>query len=146
MYKNRNLLRYEQRYLQRLREQFNLPEIRASLLYDEHFYSNLIKNWYNDYKNINKLRDNIKFDYAMIKTKKQFSLQAILFYVIQKGGELEALKEIAEAQRQGLLTKKQAFDLRDEIKKACKSKLLTSASDIIAELDTKVKQAVKFYN
>jgi len=146
MFKNRYVLRYEQRYLHRLREQFNISEIKASLLYDEQFYSNLIKSWHTDYKNINKLRDNLKFDYSMIKTKKQFSLQAILYYVTQKGGELEALREITEAQRQGLLTKKQAFDLRDEIKKACKNELLTSTSDVIVELDTKVKQAVKFYN
>jgi len=146
LFKTRNTLRYELRFKNRLCNQFNMPEVKASHLFNEQFYMNIIDRWHQEYKNINKTRDAIKFDYAMIKTKKQYQLQAVLFYVLQKGGEVEALKEISEAKKRGELSKKQAHDLREQIKEACKCDLLTCKSDVITELDRKIKQSVRSYN
>jgi hypothetical protein len=59
---------------------------------------------------------------------------------------LELITQINEAQRQGSLSKKQAFDMRHVINDACKIKEgLTIKNDAIEELDKKVKEAVKFY-
>lgn len=146
LFRDKNTLRFEMRFKNRLSEQFNLPEVKAFHLFNETFYMKIIDRWYQEYKNINKTRDAIKFDYAMIKTKKQYQLQAILFYVLQKGGEVEALKEITEAKKRGELSKKQAYDLKEQIKEACKCELITSKSDIISELDRKIKESVRFYN
>ena len=81
----------------------------------------------------------------MIKTKKDQANQAILFYVTQRGGELPVINEIREAYKKGELTKKQAHDLRQQVEEACKSDMLTSSSDVILELDKKVKEAARFY-
>ena len=81
----------------------------------------------------------------MIKTKKDQANQAILFYVTQRGGELQVINEIREAYKRGELTKKQAHDLRQQVEAACKSEVMTSSSDVIQELDKKIKEAARFY-
>lgn len=146
MYKNRQVLRYELRYKTEILKQFNLPELKAEMLYNESFYMQIIDKWYQEYLNINKIRDSLKFDYAMIKTKRQYQLQSILYYVNMNGGELEAIKEINEAFKTGQITKKQSFDLKSQIKQACSSELYTCKSDVISELDKKIKESVRFYN
>lgn len=139
-----NLFRYEMRLKKRLAREFNLPEIRAYMLYDSNFYIKVIDLWLSEYQKINKL-NSIHFNYSMIKTKKQYTTQATLFYVMNQGGELQAIKEIQEAYKRGELSKKQAFDLRGMIKTACRNKQFTSNSDVIQELDNKIKYAVQYY-
>jgi hypothetical protein len=59
---------------------------------------------------------------------------------------MEVLSQIYDAQKRGELTRKQAYDLRAAINDAMKEKEgLTASSNVIAELDEKVKKAVKFY-
>ncbi len=145
MYQNRNVLRYEMRFTRQLLKQFNTAHLRAEKLYDEQFYINIINRWYDEYKNINKIRNQNNIDFTMIDTKEKLKLQGVLLLIHQQGGEIEFYKSISEAQKKGELTKKQAFDLRNLIKEAGKSKLLTSESDVITELDKKIKEAVKFY-
>jgi hypothetical protein len=144
MYRGRQVLRYEQRYKKRLLQSFNLPEIKASALYDPAFYVGLVDRWRNDYEKIKKIND-IQIDYTMIKTKKDQARQAILFYVQQRGGELTVINEIREAYKKGELTKKQAYDLREQVEEACRADQLTTTSDVIQELDKKVKEAARYY-
>ncbi|MFH0895571.1 MAG: phage/plasmid replication protein [Bacteroidota bacterium] len=145
MYQCTNTLRYEMRYRERLREVFNMPAVTAGDLYSEPFYVGILDRWHDAYKNINKIRNSISFDYTMVKTVRQFQQQAILFYVLNKGGQLEALREIEEAAKRGDISKKQKYDLKEQIETVCKSELLTSTSDVIEELNKKVKEAVKYY-
>jgi len=144
MYQGRQVLRYEQRYKRRLLQCFNLPELRASLLYDPVFYSDIVNRWRSEYEKIKKIND-IQINYNMVKTKKDQALQAILFYVTQRGGELQVVNEIREAYKKGELTKKQAHDLRKQVEEACKAKAFTCSSDVIQELDKKVKESARFY-
>ena len=145
MYQNRNVLRYEMRFTRQLLKQFNTPQLIAEMLYDEQFYIDIINRWYFEYKNIHKIREKNNIDYTMIKTKEQLKQQALLLLIHEQGGELEFYKAISEAQQKNELTNKQAFDLRHIIKEAGKSKLLTCESDVITELDKKVKEAIKYY-
>jgi len=92
LFQNRNVLRYEMRYYRQLLKQFNVPELRAEMLYNEAFYMAIIDRWHNEYKNINKLRNINNIDYTMIKTTKQlteqacslFKLKSILSYMVTK--------------------------------------------------------------
>lgn len=145
MYQNRNVLRYEIRFKKQLLKVFNLPQLRAELLYNEQFYIDIINKWHEAYKNIHKIRNSNNIDYTMIKTKEQLKTQGLLLLIQEQGGELEFYKNIAEAQKKAELTNKQAYDLRNLIKDASKSNLLTCESDVITELDKKVKEAIKFY-
>ena len=81
----------------------------------------------------------------MIKTRKDQARQALLFYIQERGGELKVINEIREAYKRRELTKKRAHDLRKQIEEACKSDVMTCSSDVIQELDKKVKEAARFY-
>jgi hypothetical protein len=144
MYQGRQVLRYEQRYKKRLLQCFNLPELRASLLYDPVFYTDIVNRWKSEYEKIKKIND-IQINYSMIKTKKDQANQALLYYVTQRGGEMNVINEIREAYKRGELTKKQAHDLRQQVEEACRAEAMTASSDVILELDKKVKEAVRFY-
>jgi len=145
VYQNRNVLRYEMRFTSQLLKQFNLPQLKAGLLYCEQFYIDIIDRWHEAYRNINKIRNINNIDFTMIDTKEKLKLQGVILLIQEQGGELEFLSKLDEAQKKKELTKKQKSDLKDLIKKACKSELFTCASDEISELDKKIKEAVKYY-
>jgi len=144
LYLGRQVLRYEQRYKKRLLQSFNLPEIKASTLYNPGFYCDVVDRWRGEYEKIKKIND-IQINYSMVKTKKQFSEVAILDYITRRGGELAVINEIREAYKRKELTKKQAHDLRRQVEEACKAAEQTCKSDVIKELDQKVKEAARFY-
>ena len=145
LYKGRNVLRYEQRYIKRLATQLRVNEVRAALLYDEAFYMTLIQRWRDTYKGINKVND-ITLNFQAMTSKQQLYKMGVLSMVERVGGEVEMISQINEAQKRGDLTSKQAFDLRKAIKEACKVKEgLTVQNEAIAELDKKIIEAVRFY-
>ena len=143
LFTSRNVMRYENRFKSRLLQEFNRPEIKAVMLYEDRFYTELVTRWRQSYEKIKKIND-IQLNYSMVKTKKDQNRQALLYYVSQRGGELNVIKEIKEAQKRGDLTKKQAYDLREQVEEACKAALFTYSSDVIQELDKKVKEAARF--
>ena len=145
LYQDRNVLRYEQRYTQRLSKQLGVPEVTGSLLYDEAFYISLLNRWRDTYKQIQKIND-VVYNFQAMKTRQQFYRMGVLSLVEQVGGQVEMIAQISEAQKRGELTKKQAYDLRQTIIDVCKVREgLTMKSDAIQELDKKVNEAVRFY-
>ena len=144
LYKDRNVLRYEQRYLGHLTTRLKVPEVTGALLYDERFYMGLINRWWNTYKDISKIND-ITTNYQTMTSKKGFNTMAALALVKLEGGEVEFLKKIKEQQQLGHITRKQAYNLRQKIKKVCQEDSLTIENEAIKELDKKIKEAVKFY-
>lgn len=145
LYQSSNVLRYEQRYMGRLGEAFKVESVRGSILYDERFYIELLNRWQANYRAIKKIND-ITPNFDFMKGKKEFALLGKLSYIEQMGGEVAMMEQIAEAQRQGKLTKKQALDLREDIKNTCKEReSLTTKSEAITELDKKIAEAIRFY-
>lgn len=145
LYEGRNVLRYEQRYTQRLARQFSLPEVTGSLLYDEAFYIKILCKWRDTYKEIQKIND-VAYNFEAMKTKQQLYRMGVLSLIEQAGGQVEMLAQIAEAQKRGELTKKQAFDLRATINDVCQIRDgLTLPNEAIKELDKKINEAVRFF-
>jgi len=144
LYQNCNLLRLEKRYNKNISKIFNCGIVKASMLYDETFYTNIVNDWYNDYQKIHKIQL-IKIDFPMIKTKEQYKQLGVLELIKLQGGELEAITNLNEAYQKGEISKKQKHDLHQLIKSVSSSKLLTKQSDEIIELDNKVKESVKYY-
>ncbi len=145
LYEGRNVLRYEQRYTNRLSSQFKVSEVTASMLYDETFYIDLLDRWRDTYKAIQKIND-ISLNFQTMKTKQQLYKMGVLSLIKQTGGQLQMIEQIREAQKRGELSSKQAFDLRQAINEACKIKDgLTVQNEAIQELDKKVNDAVKYY-
>jgi len=145
LYRERNCLRYEQRYTQRLAAQFRVAEVTGALLYDEAFYIGVLNRWRDTYNSIQRIND-VSLNFGVMKNKQQLYKMGVLSLIEQAGGELAMLEQINEAQRKGDLSKKQAYDLRQAIKDACKVREgLTVENDAIKELDKKVAEAVKYY-
>lgn len=145
LYEGRNILRYEQRYERRIAKHLEVPEVRASMLYNEAFYIDLLNRWRDDYKTIKKIND-VQLNFEVMRNKKDLNRMGILSLVESVGGENAMIKQIAEAQQQGKLNKKQAFDLRQAVKDACTIRDgLVVESEAIAELNKKVVEAVRFY-
>lgn len=145
LYRERYCLRYEQRYTQRLAAQFRVAEVTGALLYDEAFYIEVLNRWRDAYNSIQKIND-VSLNFGVMKNKQQLYKMGVLSLIEQAGGELAMLEQINEAQRKGDLSKKQAYDLRQAIKDACKVREgLTVENDAIKELDKKVAEAVRYY-
>ncbi|MBD5272942.1 MAG: hypothetical protein HDS42_06750 [Bacteroides sp.] len=145
LYQHSNVLRYEQRYTGRLGAAFKVGAVKASTLYDEGFYIELLNRWRDDYRAIKKIND-VTPNFEFMKTKRDFDLLGRLAYIEQIGGEVAMIEQIKEAQDRGDLTPKQAFDLRKAVKDSCKVReSLTAPSEAITVLDKKIAEAVRFY-
>lgn len=145
LYQHGHCLRYEQRYTSRLPNQLGVPEVAASLLYDEAFYSMILQRWKDTYFAINKINDT-QINISAMKTKQQLYKMGVLSLIERAGGVTQMLQQISEAQATGKITKKQAYDLRVAVNDAVKCDgNITTPNEAILELDEKVKQAVKFF-
>lgn len=145
LYKHGHCLRYEQRYTSRLPRQLEVPEVTASLLYDEAFYCKLLQRWRDTYLNINKINDT-EINISAMRTKQQLYKMGVLSLIERVGGVTQMLQQISDAQTTGKITKKQAYDLRVAVNNAAKcDDYITTPNEAILELDEKIKQAVKFF-
>jgi len=142
---NKQVLRYEFRFMKKPHEQLNMPNFTAQHLYDEQVYMKMIDTWYQHYQSINKIRLQGFTEEAMnsIKLyKRQLMLKGLEAY----GGEKEALKMIDRASNEGKFNNRmQAGRLKRKILAISNDKVLTEESELITELDGKVKQAKQFY-
>lgn len=145
LYQNRNVLRYEQRYTSRVASQMGVSEVTGALLYDEAFYQEVLNRWRAKYEAIQKVND-ISLNFEAMKTKQQLYKMGVLSIVQMAGGAMKMYEQIREAQNQGKLTKKQAFDLRKTVKDALEVREgLTVQNEAIKELNKKVAEAIKYY-
>ena len=144
LYQNKNVLRIEQRYLNRIGDRLKTA-VKGETLYNETFYNRLLYRWRDTYNDIAKINDE-KINLSIMKTKKDLNRLGILALIERFGGQVEFLAQITELQKRGELSKKQAYDLRTAIKKAMvTNERITAPNEVITELDGKVKRAVKFY-
>lgn len=145
LYKNRNVLRYEQRFTNRLASVLGVPAVTGATLYDEAFYIAVLKRWRDTYNAIKKIND-IQLNFTAMKGKQGLYRFGVLALVEMAGGELAFLAQIAEAQKRGELDRKQAHDLREAVKRACQEREgLAVKNEAISELTKKVAEAVRFY-
>lgn len=145
LFVNSNVLRYEQRYKKSVGKAFGRDVVTASLLYDEEFYISVLDRWANTYDAIEKIND-ITINLDLMKGVKGLNRMGILSLVEKFGGELALLKQIDEQQLCGKITPKQAFDLRKAIKNACNTQDdMVTKSEVITELDAKIKDAIRYY-
>jgi hypothetical protein len=145
LYRGKNVLRYEQRHRGRLAQSFKVERVTGAMLGNERFYMDAINRWRDNYRAIQKIND-ININFEAMRTKRDLYTMGVLSLVASQGGELSVISQIAEAQKTGVLSKKQAFDLKQAIMEACKAKEgLTVRNDAILELDKKIMEAVKYY-
>lgn len=141
LYKDRNVLRFELRFKKQLRQQFKQAEITASLLYDEAFYSNLVKRWRNEYLAIQKINSKL-INMKPTGRKKEFIENLALFTILEMG-QPQVLNKVKEWQGRGIISKKQAFEIRTAVKNLSKTQIDEKGNDFINELDRKIKEAAR---
>ena len=143
LYKNRNVLRFELRFKQRLRQQFNRPEIKAGLLYDEDFYRELIKQWKNEYLAIQKINSKLNSMEPTGSTKEL--IENLALYSILEAGQPKVLNLIKQWQETGEIDKHQAQRHRNFIKKLASKPMDEKGNELLNELTRKVKEAARNY-
>ena len=144
VWNGQNVLRYEMRFTSRLPKQFNQTEITASSLSDEKFYMAIFDKWFAEYEAINKLHS-INFNLSDMNSPKDFWKQINLI-AINMIGQDKIMQEIENLRHQKAFDKIEYYSrLKKEIKELCKTPQMTSSSDLMAELDKKVKMAKKNY-
>lgn len=144
LYRERNVLRYELRHKNRLREVFNRDRVTGADLYNEPFYMQIIDKWHTTYEAIQKI-NLIQIDFTKMTTKRELYLASLADLVTRQGGELLFMNQLNEAAKRREITPKQKIDLKRAVKEACGSTINTKESDLTSELDKKVLDAVKFY-
>lgn len=145
IWKGKNVLRYELRFLGRLAQQFNRAIVTAADLYKENFYMNLIDRWVNEFQAIRKIR-HIDFDFMAMKNVKGFEQQIFLLGIQALGGETAALEMIERANQQGVFANRtQRKRAKDLIKGLCQLPTLTVEPLLLEEVERKVKAVQQHY-
>jgi hypothetical protein len=144
VWNGQNVLRYEMRFTSRLPKQFNQTEITASNLSGEKFYMAIFDKWFAEYEAINKLHS-INFNISDMNSPKDFWKQINLM-AIKMIGQDKIMQEIENLRHQKAFDKTEYYSrLKKEIKELCKTPQMTSSSDLMAELDRKIKASKRNY-
>jgi len=144
IWSNQNVLRYELRFLGRLPKQFNISEIKADLLSDEFFYMSLFDKWHSEYQSINKI-NTINFNLTDMNSPKDFMKQLQL-YAIANIGQDKIMQEIEHLRASKKFEKPEYYSrLKKEIKQLSSLPKLTESSELIDELDLKIRDSKRYY-
>lgn len=144
VWNGQNVLRYEMRFISRLPKQFNQAEITASTLSNEKFYRVIFDKWLAEYEAINKLHS-INFNLSDMNSPKDFWRQVNLM-AINMIGQDKIMQEIENLRHQRAFDKPEYYSrLKKEIKELCKTPEMTASSDLVAELDKKIRVSKRYY-
>jgi replication protein CRI len=146
LFQNRNVLRYEIKYLKRLAQQFCKDRpLTASDLYNEDFYINVLDRFKDEYFKIHRYKKFKIKDAINMKNSKELVNHLALLGLQSLGGEQIAFDMINDAKQRGELDKMQHKRLKDKVKELSSTEKYTEFNDAIFELDSKVRQAVSYY-
>jgi len=137
-----NLLRVEVRFTQRLPIQFQRAEIIGSTLYEEQFYTEMVKRWGNEYFSIDKLKANTFMDTTNIKTPKE-GANALFSFLLQGAGTDLINSFIADLRAKNTYDDPKYYSrLRDELNKLTKATTLAEQNELIKELDQSIREVI----
>ena len=141
-HRGKNVLRYEQRYIGHLSRVLKVPPIKGATLYDGEFYSYIVSRWEQTYTAIGKINDtNINLN--SMGTSRDFDRLCRLAMMERAGGELALIDQINELRKKGVITSKQAHDIRQKIKRAASLKgEIVTPNENIQELDRLIKECI----
>lgn len=143
LYRERHIIRYEMRYKERLAKQFNRPEIIAATLYDELFYTEIVNRWRDEYRAIKKNKSNL-FNMKPTGSTKELLANLALIAILEMG-QPNVLNIVKIWQEGGEISRKQAYDLRTAINSLSNCPKGEAGSELIIELDRKIKEAAQFH-
>ena len=134
-----NLLKYELRFVHKLKQQFGQTETPTGRqLYEPEFYRRIVEQWRQEFISINKI--NQISNYNMndnVKTPKDLDNALLAYYIQQAGGQSEINRIIAAAKGKELFKDPKYYSRA----KSNLNKYLTTKgdqNDLITELETKI--------
>ena len=144
LFKGRNVLRYELRFMKDIPVQFKGQTITAETLYSELFYIEILKRWRESYFAISRTQGYRMKDDIELKKPRD-----LLLYYAAKGiaqeGVTEVLSMLDTSRQGGKLDKMQCYRLKKQIKEITGQPELIEPNDCIKELDKKVNREVLCY-
>ena len=144
VFEGQNVLRFELRFMHRLGKEFNTASLTAKNLYDEGFYVAIVDKWIDEYKTITKLKKMAFKEQAQLKPKD--FLDQILLQAVASIGQREVLEMVEEARRRGQFERPEyASRTKAMIKDLCSMPQLTEPSELMTELDQRVKSVQRYY-
>jgi len=137
-----NLFRYELRYTKRLNKQLK-ADITASTLTDELFYKAIIKNWHNEFKTIQKLK-NQSFMANNTNTLKE-AKDALFAHLLQQSGQStidEFLAELKAAKR--FKNRSDYTKLKNDLNKMIGTYDFEVKNELVKELETQIFDIARY--
>ena len=111
---------------------------------DEKFYMAIFDKWLAEYESINKLHT-INYNLSDMNSPKDFWKQINLMAVNMIGQD-KIMQEVENLRHQRAFDKPEYYSrLKKEIKELCKTPEMTASSDLVAELDKKIKASKRYY-
>ncbi|GHV56581.1 hypothetical protein FACS1894182_03410 [Bacteroidia bacterium] len=138
---NSNLFRYELRYTKRLNKQLN-TDLTAAKLHDVEFYRAVIQSWHNEFKTIQKLK-NQSFMIDSISTTKEAET-ALFAALLQEKGQSIIDEYLAELKAKNVFRERQRYS---ELKRKLNTILQApkgEQSDLIKELETAIFDIARY--
>jgi hypothetical protein len=142
--RRKNLLRYEQRFMRQVSNQF-LTQVTAATLSEESFYRDSVRRWEGAYAGISKDRK-INLEAAglnIIEDLPDLSGVAMLQLL---GGERAALEEVDRQRKRGQYSRYQVKRAKDRIKYFASLPGLTTENEQVEELNAKMREVIKHLN
>jgi hypothetical protein len=141
IWQNSNLLRYELRYTKRLNKQLGAV-VTAAKLYDVKFYRAVIQNWHNEFKAIQKLK-NQSFMIDSISTTKEAET-ALFAALLQEKGQSIIDEYLSALKAKNVFKERQRYS---ELKRKLNAILQApkgEQSDLIKELETAIFDIARY--
>ncbi len=135
---NRNVLRYELRFISRLAKQFKRSQILMEDLFDESFYMSAVDSWTYEYLEIKK--NQLLTPQIMNMTSKN-AKDYLLSALIELVGHNEVSK-LTESWKPNFTTSKEAQRFKSSLRNM---KGLTEQSPLMVELDKKILRTREYY-
>ena len=138
-YQNKNLLRYELRLKNYIKQIFKVNKVTVPMLYDVQFYNRIVDYWKSVYQNIVKVNE-YEIDIADCKGIRDLNKIGILLLVEQQGGMNEFFKKLDQQYNTGRLDKRQRSEIKRQTKELMQNKSIgVVRSPLIEELNTLVE-------
>lgn len=143
IFKGHNVLRLELSLRKRVAPQFKLDTVWGCDLYNPNFYVEALKRWHGAYCSVNKLRKGASLD---LRGTKVFERSLAAYGLEAVGGYDVALAMLKSAKESGQIPRQTYYRLKKSVRDWARLREQGGdETDIIEELDKKVKQAVAFY-
>jgi hypothetical protein len=137
-----NLMRVEARFTKRLCKQFNIEEITGKTLFNEDFYTKIIKTWANEYFSINKLKSFLKMDTSSIKNASD-GVNMAFAMLLQKEGQAFIDNYIADLKAKHTYSDPKSYTrVKNKLKSLINTKRASCHNELIKELDKAVSEIV----